>query len=188
VCCCEILLIGRRVRRVRRSRYERAGTIGFRCAQDLPVGAAVQDSSSGRSCGKALCGSFSPPSAFTDLSTGATEWAAWGAPGTGAGATRGSGESSGVISDISLSGGDTEKLKQCNVREQQVRKKRGLFPLISVSLNGKLYEFAKTGSGKRKETLKISGRFVLFRVVSSRLVSSRLVSHNRLPTPGRERT
>eukprot|EP01043_Picozoa_sp_COSAG02_P074429 COSAG02_NODE_14897_length_1225_cov_0.920959_1_plen_292_part_00 len=91
------------------SRYERAGTISFRCAQDLPV--AEQTSS----CGQALCGSFEPPDAFTDLSSSvsASQWAVWGVHGTGVDATRSSGEM--VISDVS-----GQAIKQCNARHQQV--------------------------------------------------------------------
>lgn len=72
------------------SRYERAGTIGFRCVQDVPV--AEQSS-----CTAPLCGSFEPPSAFVDLSKSA-EWAAWGVSGSST-VIRNSG-SAGAISDV----------------------------------------------------------------------------------------
>jgi len=85
-------------------------TIGFRCAQDLPV--AEQASS----CGKPLCGSFNPPAAFTSLSEGAADWAAWGVPGTGGGATRGSAGSGAISAVISVN----STLKQCNLLHQQV--------------------------------------------------------------------
>lgn len=91
-------------------RYERAGTISFRCAQDLPM---TEQTSS---CGQALCGSFAPPAAFTDLSSnvGASEFAVWGISGTGIGATRSSGDT--AISDIY----SRQPLKQCNLQHQQV--------------------------------------------------------------------
>eukprot|EP01043_Picozoa_sp_COSAG02_P057112 COSAG02_NODE_6880_length_3311_cov_1.479763_2_plen_720_part_00 len=90
-------------------RYERAGTVSFRCAQDLPV---VEQT---KSCGQALCGSFSPPAAFTTLSStaSASQWVVWGLHGTGVGTTRSSGEA--AISDVS-----GQAIKQCNARQQQV--------------------------------------------------------------------
>lgn len=90
-------------------RYERAGTVSFRCAQDLPV---VEQT---KSCGQVLCGNFSPPAAFTNLSStaSASQWVVWGVHGTGVGTTRSSGEA--VISDVS-----GQAIKQCNAQHQQV--------------------------------------------------------------------
>lgn len=89
-------------------RYERAGTISFRCAQDLPV--AEQTST----CGQPLCGSFAPPSAFTNLGSLGSQWAVWGVSGAGISATRSSGGMG--ISDISA----VQPLKQCNLQRPQV--------------------------------------------------------------------
>ena len=48
-------------------RYERAGTVGFRCAADLPAPPP---------CSDAVCATFEAPSAFTDVtSMGTLDWA-----------------------------------------------------------------------------------------------------------------
>ena len=51
------------------SRYERAGTIGFRCAADV----ADQDQDQTCAPGQALCASFQAPDAFTDVD-GTNDW------------------------------------------------------------------------------------------------------------------
>ena len=81
--------------------YERAGTIGFRCAQDLPV--AEQET-----CTDALCGSFSAPDAFADLTGGGgDQWTAWGVSGTDAI------NSAGGTSSISALSGGKVSLAKC---------------------------------------------------------------------------
>jgi len=56
------------------ARYERAGTIGFRCAADVP------GSNASLECGgKALCGTFQAPKAIVDLpQSGSAQWVVWG--------------------------------------------------------------------------------------------------------------
>jgi formylglycine-generating enzyme required for sulfatase activity len=46
------------------SRYERAGTVGFRCAADLPTAEAAHPCQAG---GTSACGKFDAPAAFTTL-------------------------------------------------------------------------------------------------------------------------
>ena len=61
------------------NRYERAGTVGFRCAAD--PSAAELASSAADACGPgaaAPCGTFDAPNAFTTLSGGVKDWATYG--------------------------------------------------------------------------------------------------------------
>ena len=59
-------------------RYERAGTIGFRCAADVPAAESARPCVPGGSGSKA-CGTFDAPAAFTDLTApGVTDWVAFG--------------------------------------------------------------------------------------------------------------
>ena len=52
-------------------RYERAGTLGFRCAADVAGSDALD-------CGsKPLCGRLEAPDASVPLSTADSEWVAW---------------------------------------------------------------------------------------------------------------
>ena len=59
------------------ARYERAGTIGFRCAADVPsdLGKGGSDA-----CNAPLCGGFVAAPAFVDLpQAGSLDWVAWSA-------------------------------------------------------------------------------------------------------------
>lgn len=59
-------------------RYERAGTIGFRCAADLTAAESTRSCVPGSS-GSTACGTFDAPAAFTDLTqTGVNDWVAYG--------------------------------------------------------------------------------------------------------------
>ena len=81
-------------------RYERAGTIGFRCAADLPASETARPCSA--SSAKA-CGTFDAPDAFTTLTgTGVKDWATYGKASSMA---SGSGH---LPVDISSLGGDPE--------------------------------------------------------------------------------
>ena len=64
------------------SRYERAGTISFRCAADLPASESARDCQPGGSA-TAACGTFDAPAAYTTLTgQGVKDWVAFGLGGT----------------------------------------------------------------------------------------------------------
>ena len=96
------------------SRYERAGTIGFRCAADVP-GSDTLD------CGdKALCGRFQAPAAKVELpDSDREEWIVWG----GAGSVR-SDDGRRSISEA-VSGGADEALVVCNGTQSTFYWQRG---------------------------------------------------------------
>lgn len=85
------------------ARYERAGTIGFRCAADVPAPAP---------CADKVCGTFDAPNAFTNLdSSSASDWLAF----------HGAASSNGVVS-VKKAGGSgniktpsTSNLQACAV-------------------------------------------------------------------------
>ena len=62
------------------SRYERAGTIGFRCAADVvPAVPMAEQDDAATPCSHAPCGSFGAPAAFTTLTqTQTRDWATYG--------------------------------------------------------------------------------------------------------------
>ena len=127
------------------SRYERAGTIGFRCAADVPGSNATLECG-----GKALCGTFQAPEATVELpKSSADQWIIWG----GAKSTR---SNSGMDISEARSGSSGMVLTVCNGTQTTFSWAAGRSGLGSCLVNGSDgIVFNVSGAAGKTSTLSV---------------------------------